>query len=680
MDAPPEASREVSLRLPALTIFLSAFLLFEVQPLVGKLVLPWFGGSAGVWTTCLLFFQLLLLGGYLYAHALVRFLSPRKQRLLHGALLLLAAASLPLRLHAGFKPTGSDWPVLHLLGLLLLTVGLPYFLLSTTGPLVQAWVAGQGRVPYRLFALSNFGSMLALLSYPAGVEPFLPLKLQTGSWSVGYLVFAGLALALARRNARSLEPGIQEDPGPAPGSGRKTAWTLLAALPSVLLLAVTSHLSTNVAPIPFLWVVPLALYLLSFILCFDHERWYQRRLFLALLPLALAGMALLLLPAFRRVSVGEQVLTYCGGLFVACMVGHGELSRLKPHPRHLTGFYLHLSLGGALGGAFVALAAPHLFRSYLELPLGLAAFALLGLLTVARARKRLGLGLWRLAVFGYALLGGGLLGHALVTDAAEARSAVDRGRNFYGALRVFDDANHTWRALAHGTILHGGQYLDPARARLPVTYYSPDSGVGLAFASLPERARRLGVVGLGAGSLAVYGRAGDQLRFYEINPLVETFARRDFTYLRDCPAQVDVVLGDARLSLEREPPQAYDLLVIDAFSSDAIPVHLLTREAFVLYLRHLAPGGYLAVHISNHYLDLQPVVRAAALNLGLAARLVDTDGEDEDEVYGSTWILLARSESAFAPRPFEGNEDVHLLDAKPLAWRDDFSNLVRILK
>ncbi|HEX9011527.1 MAG TPA: fused MFS/spermidine synthase [Holophagaceae bacterium] len=680
MDSRPEASPEASLRLPALTIFLSAFLLFEVQPLVGKLVLPWFGGSAGVWTICLLFFQLLLLGGYLYAHTLVRHLSHRRQVLVHGTLLLLAAASLPLRLHPGFRPTGSEQPLGHLLGLLAATVGLPYFLLSTTGPLVQAWVARQGQVPYRLFALSNLASMLALLSYPVAVEPFLPLRVQAWTWSLGFLAFAALVFVLARRNARTMVQEHLDVPPPAPAAGRQLSWILLAALPSVLLMAVTSHLSTNVAPIPFLWVVPLALYLLSFILCFDSDRWYRRGLFLSLLPLCLAGMALLLLPDFRRGAVRWQVLAFNAGLFVACMTAHGELARLKPHPRHLTGFYLRLSLGGALGGLFVAVAAPHLFRSYLELPLALAAFALLALVSVIRDRRGMKPWPWRTAVFGFGLLTGGLLGHAIVTDFAEQREAVDRGRNFYGALRVFDDPAHTWRSLAHGTILHGGQFLDPARARLPLTYYSPDSGVGLALASLPQRPRRLGVVGLGAGSLAVYGRPGDLVRFYEINPLVETFARRDFTFLRDCPGRVEVVLGDARLSLDREPPEAYDLLAIDAFSSDAIPVHLLTREAFALYLRHLAPGGYLAVHISNRYLDLKPVVQAAALRYGLATRLVDTDGDDADGIYGSTWIVLARSEAAFAASPFAESEDAGPLQARPLVWRDDFSNLFRILK
>ncbi len=681
MATRPEAPSEAPLRLSALTIFLSAFLLFEVQPLVGKLVLPWFGGSAGVWTTCLLLFQLLLLGGYLYAHTLVRHCTHRQQVGIHGSLLLLALACLPLRLHPAFRPTGPDLPIPRLLGLLAATVGPPYFLLATTGPLVQAWVARRGVVPYRLFALSNLASMVALLSYPVAVEPFVALRAQTWIWSSGFAAFAGLVFLLALRNARAWLPEpAPESATPAPGAGRRLLWIVLAALPSVLLMAVTSHLSTNVAPIPFLWVVPLALYLLSFILCFDSDRWYRRRIFLALLPLALAGMALLLLPEFRRLPPRWQVPAFSLGLFVACMTGHGELARLRPHPRHLTGFYLRLSLGGALGGAFVALAAPFLFQSYLELPLGLAAFAGLGLGAVLASRARTGRWTWRAAVFGYALLGGGLLGHALVTDLAEQRHAVARGRNFYGTLRVFDNADRTWRSLAHGTILHGGQYLDPARARQPLTYYGADSGVGLAFASLPARPRRVGVVGLGAGSLAVYGRAGDRLRFYEINPLVETFARRDFTFLRDCPGAVEVVPGDARLSLEREPPQGYDLLAVDAFSSDAIPVHLLTREAFALYLRHLAPGGYLAVHISNHYLDLQPVVRAAALDLGLAARVVDTDGDEDRGVYGSTWIVLARSEAAFGTPPFTASEDVEPLDAKPLAWRDDFSNLFQVLK
>jgi hypothetical protein len=695
MDTPSEDGHEGSFGLAAGTIFLSAFLLFQLQPMVGKLVLPWFGGSAGVWTTCLLFFQTLLLLGYLYSHLVVRHLSHRSQVRLHGGLLLAALLTLPLRLHPFFRPSSGSEPLGHLLGLLTLTVGLPYLLLSTTGPLVQAWVARRGQVPYRLFALSNLASMLALVSYPLLVEPFLPIKAQSWLWSAGFATFAGLVFSLARRNAHEVQvvPVAQESLE-IPESGQKLLWIAFAAVPSMLLMAVTTHLSTNVAPIPFLWVLPLGLYLLSFILCFEGSRWYRRGLFLGLLPFLLVVMSMSLRQDFRWMdyrfevlsqaaywlgSVRGQVVLFNLGLFVACMVAHGELARRRPHPQFLTGFYLRISLGGAMGGMFVALAAPRLFTTYLELPLGLAAAAVVAGLSLAWDRSPMPRG-QRPVAGAMGILALGLGFHACRLNLHDDQITIARGRNFYGTLAVFDNPNHTWRTLAHGTITHGGQFLDPAKANRPATYYSLDSGVGLAIASLKEQPRKLGLVGLGTGSLAAYGRPGDQLRFYEINPLVEPFARRYFTYLGQGRAATEVVLGDARLSLEAEAPQGYDLLAIDAFSSDAIPVHLLTREAFALYFRHLAPGGVLAVHVSNRYLELQPVVRASVDAFSRRARVVDTESDEDEGAYGSTWVLVTEEESFFDRPPFQGNEDVKALPGKALVWRDDFSNLFRVLK
>ncbi len=686
MASTDAAGPEASLRLPAAAIFLSAFLLFQVQPLVGKLVLPWFGGSAGVWTTCLLFFQLLLLLGYLYAHLLVHRLGHRGQLLVHGGLLLAAClllaflAGRDLRLPAAFHAADGGRPVLRLLGLLTVMVGLPYFLLSTTGPLVQAWVARQGKVPYRLFALSNLGSMLALLGYPVLVEPFLRLRHQAWAWSAGFALFAVLLLRVARRSARPAAASVPDDPAPPPGTALKPLWVLLAAVPSILLMAVTSHLSSNVAPIPFLWVVPLTLYLLSFILCFDSDRWYRRGLFLPLLVPALAGLAALLHPDLRFWAVRGQLAIFAAGLFVICMVGHGELARLRPHPRFLTGFYLRISAGGALGGLLVAVAAPRLFHGYLELPLGLALCAATVFLVLARDPG--GLRPWprRASLLGFAVLTGALAAFILRVEKADTEGAVARGRNFYGTLTVYDRQEGNWRTLSHGTITHGGQFTDPARANRPVTYYGPGSGVGLALRALPDGPRRLAVVGLGAGSLAVYGRRGDRVTFYEINSLVERFARSHFRFLQDAPAEVDVRLGDARLTLEREAPQSYDLIAIDAFSSDAIPVHLLTREAFAVYARHLRPGGVLAVHISNRYLDLAGVARAGAEPLGLHMRLVDNGADDENEVYESTWVLLSADAGFFHGPGFRENKDVTRLEARAVPWTDDFSNLFKILK
>jgi SAM-dependent methyltransferase len=527
------------------------------------------------------------------------------------------------------------------------------------------------------------------------LEPFVPLKAQSWLWSAGFAAFAALVFTMARRNAQE-QPLVEITPEPeaVPPARLKALWIIFAAVPSMLLMAVTTHLSTNVAPIPFLWVLPLAVYLLSFILCFDGTRWYRRGLFLCLLPALLAIMMLSLKPSFRWAdyhskvlnaaavwlgSIRGQVLLFNVGLFAACMMAHGELALRRPHPQFLTGFYLRISLGGALGGCFVALLAPRLFTTYLELPLGLvAAAALAGIALAWDSAPQPRWRPWAAGALGLLAAGLGLYALGLNQDAS--RITVTRGRNFYGILAVYDNPDGTWRTLAHGTITHGGQFLDPAKANNPATYYSRDSGVGLAIASLPESPRKLGVVGLGSGSIAAYGRPGDRIRFYEINPLVEPFARRYFTFLGRGRAASEVVLGDARLSLEAEPGQGYDLLAIDAFSGDAIPVHLLTREAFALYFRHLAPGGVLAVHVSNKYLELKPVVRAAVDAFGQTARVVDTETDEEAGSYGSTWVLITRDPAFFGRPAFKDNNDVKPLAGTSLLWRDDFSNLFRVLK
>jgi SAM-dependent methyltransferase len=688
----PSAAPPRGLLLPAATIGLGAFLLFQVQPLLAKRILPWFGGSAAVWTACMLFFQALLLGGYTYAHLLQK-LPARRQAWVHGGLLLLSLIFLPIIPGAAWKPVATSGdPTLRILGLLGATVGLPYLLLSSTSPLVQRWLAQErpGFDPYRLFALSNAGSMAALLTYPVLVEPFLRLDPQAWGWSAGYGLYAACAAALAWR-ARALpdaDPALDQEPGDtalhaAPGWGVRILWVALAFAPSVLLLGVTSHLSTNVAPIPFLWVLPLSLYLLSFILCFDHPRWYVRRAFLPLLAVALAGMAWLLLPDNHRLDLKQQVAAFGAGLFIACMAAHGELVRLRPAPRHLTGFYLSLSLGGALGGVFAGLVAPRLFDGLVELPLGLVALALLAFLAWlrdqgagTRAWLRWGLAAWLLAGLGATVH----FHRQRRRDFAE--DSLLQARNFYGTLRIREVGlgRDRSRYLLHGTINHGGQFVAGDRARDRTTYYGPDSGVGLALEALGARGPlKVGVVGLGSGTLLNYGRPGDAYRVYEINPLVERLARTWFTALPGCQARAEVVLGDARLSLEAEPPQGYDLLAVDAFSSDAIPVHLLTMEAFDAYARHLKPGAVLAVHISNRYLDLAPVLKREAEARGWQARLVSDEEDTETGVYRSDWVLISSRDAIFQA---EGLKDAAALEDNPKVrrWTDDFSNLYRILK
>ncbi len=673
----------------AVTVLLSAFLLFQVQPIIAKLILPWFGGSAAVWTVCVLFFQLLLVVGYLYSHWLIRGLAPRARSIVHIALLAAGVAALPILPDAAWKPVGEADPSLRILALLAASVGLPYFLLATTSPLVQAWYARarSGAAPYRLYALSNFGSMLALLSYPFAVEPWLPTRWQALGWSGAFVAFALLCGVLAWQ-ARALPaevPSAGDDaPAAPPGLASHALWAGVAAGASILLLAFTSHLSQNVAPIPFLWVLPLALYLLSFILCFEGRGWYQRRYYLPLAAAGFVGACVTLHRDYHNAPLALLVPLYCAALFVACMVCHGELARLKPHPRHLTAFYVAISVGGALGGAFVGLVAPRVFPDLYELPVGMVATAILVALVIGGDRAGFASpAALRAATAGAALYALGLAGALAWIYADLAADARVLSRNFYAALRVSDSGSglEATRLLTHGTITHGKQYRDPARRGWRTAYYGETSGVGRALEALRAAGPvRIGVIGLGAGTLAAYGRAGDALRIYEINPQVIELALQEFTYLADSPAAIEIVLGDARLSLEREPAQGFDLLAVDAFSSDAIPVHLLTAEAFEVYSRHLRAGGILAVHISNRYLDLKPVLKEAVAKLGKTARVVEDDSDSERGTYGTTWVLIADSPEALARAPLAGVAEPLEAERSVRPWTDDYSDLYRILK
>ena len=664
------------------TIFLSAFLLFLVQPLIAKQILPWFGGSAAVWNTCLVFFQAMLLAGYAYADWLARAFRARQQALLHAALLAASLLALPLAPDAAWKPAGDEDPAWRILGLLFATVGLPYFLLASTSPLLQAWAArGKlGERVYRLFALSNFGSLLALLAYPFLIEPATSARAQALAWSAGYTVYAALALCAAWIGLRSDGPASAQSraetdsPGP-PSVEAHALWLALPALASLLLLAVTNHITQNIASIPLLWIVPLTLYLLSFILCFEGRLWYRRGLFLGFFAVALVAMAWGLQVDDAVLHVKWSIPIYCAGLFVACMVLHGELARAKPAPRYLTRFYLMLSLGGALGGFLVGIVAPRVFPAEYELPLGLIAAGLAAAWAWRSAR------IWIPAVALAATAGAGY--YAWLYFGYLDSEAKLLARNFYGALRVQESAGDAaegrMRRLMHGVIMHGKQYLDPARRPIPTTYYGGNSGIGRLLDPLEKGHRRVGVVGLGAGTIAAYGRAGDMFRFYEINPLVIDIARREFFYLGDSAARLEAALGDARLALEREAPQGYDVLAVDAFSSDAIPVHLMTREALAVYLKHMQPQGVIAFHVTNRYLDLAPVVRRLADEFGLHAVIVNDEGEEPGGA-SSDWVLASRSRAALESTRLEGaTEEIELAEATPL-WTDDYNNLYRVLK
>ncbi|MEI6538281.1 MAG: hypothetical protein WCO86_01960 [Planctomycetota bacterium] len=889
----------------AVTIFISAFLLFQVQPLIGRFILPWFGGGPSIWTSCMLFFQILLLGGYLYAHLISVKLKPRTQVLTHLSLLAMSLVFLPIAPSDAWKPVADQSPLLQILLLLLVTVGGPYFMLSSTGPLMQKWFSqsSPGQSPWRLYALSNIGSLLALLSYPFVFEPWLALRQQVWSWSVVYGAYVLLATWCGIRYLQqqriaatnSLSPAESLDSasplGDAsamrPSMGTMLLWLGLAACSSAMLLATTNQLCIDVATVPFLWVLPLSLYLISFIICFDSPQWYDRRAY-GLLLLACTPVACWLISEGADVNISKQVAIYATILFACCMTCHGELVSCKPHARYLTLFYVLISAGGALGGVFVAIVAPYMFHGYWEYHIGLVAccvvtllawcaqriwlrtpspgfwiwalitaanvalvayyvylplddvlnatdetiafgvygllqfvglimtgvleqrwkalIALWSILSAVLCAWFIGYGTWQFAgmisttirtviiasaivsplvasaclwcsqkitqwwshapCLRYYLLGtlyslvasvfAGLLhfdkiedwqavSFATTTGAAllmewsargfrgkdkaslgfwfwlpaitlilflsnrlavivkleslvdDHKQTVHMSRNFYGVLRVQQEASEKdddfispKYSLTHGQIKHGFQFIDEYWKTQPTTYYGRESGVGIAIQMSRERQTengkrplRVGVIGLGTGTLAAYGELGDTFRFYDINPDVAKLSDKFFTYLHDSPAKTEVVIGDARIMMEREiaagQSQQFDVLAIDAFSSDAIPVHLLTSECGDIYRQHLKPGGILAVHISNRFLDLNPVSRGLAEHLGWNAYQIENSQNSLTGVFSSTWILLTADEELGADAAFQKSVTPWKDDAQILHWTDDYSGLWQVL-
>ena len=669
----------------ACTIFTSAFLLFLVQPIVAKQILPWFGGSAAVWTTCLVFFQVALLAGYAYSDLTTRKLKPRAQIMLHIALLIASIAMLPIIPDASWKPAGNEDPGLRILGLLLATIGLPYFLLATTGPLVQAWFARTfplGTV-YRLFALSNLASMLALISYPFALETWVATAVQAYTWSAGYALFAILCAASAIYSLRragtpqAVNPAITaiKDDAPAPSRFDLVLWLALSAMGSWLLLAITNHVTQNIASIPFLWLAPLALYLLTFILCFESDGWYQRPILLGPLAVILGFCAWGLQTSQVTLEIKIAIPLYLTGLFMCCMFFHGELARLRPAPRYLTLFYLMVALGGALGGMFVGLIAPRIFPTYYELGLGFVLSAILAAVTLHKTPFFV----WINAV---ALAGVcGFFWNKQIEQLKEDTRVMVR--DFYGALRTKDTGPETSedavRRLIHGVILHGEQYLKPERRSEPTTYYGPNSGVALAIKTINPENQSVGVIGLGAGTLAVWGKPGDTYHFYDINPQVIEIAQSEFTYLKDSKAGIEISLGDARLSLEREAPHDFDVLAVDAFSSDSIPVHLITREAMAVYLKHVKPGGAVVFHVTNRFLKLAPVVKQIADSLGLYSALI-LDEAEETNFSKTDWIIVTRDKALIESDAIvKKASEIDKIPGLRL-WTDDFNNLFQILK
>lgn len=687
------------------TVFLSAFLLFQIQPLISRLLLPSFGGAPAVWTTCMLFFQSLLFAGYLYSHLLVSRLSRTKQAGLHAGLLVLACVLLQITPPAASAAETSGSPVLQILRLLLTTVGLPYFVLSTTGPLLLSWFAElcPGRSPHRLYALSNAGSLLALLSYPFVIEPLLALSGQTRSWQVVFVLFAcccaGVLLGglkiVAVRSAGAAAGGSLPAAAAAGGVRPAIPWSLrfawfgLSCLATVLLLAETAQICQDVAVVPFLWIVPLALYLLSFILCFESDRWYLRRWW-CLVSAALL-LALCYIQAFGTQSpLLLQLAVWFGSLGAVFMLCHGELARLRPGPDQLTLFYLTTAAGGACGGIAVGVLAPLLLPQYWEHDVGILAAALLALGVWFSERGWLQSRRPPLPAAAAAML---LIVSILTVAAASVSGWLESlavRRTFYGVLEVERDEVEDAVVLRHGRITHGLQFR--GLPSVPTTYYGYETGVARAIAVLRERAQsgggglKAGLVGLGTGTLAAYGRPGDRFVFYEIDSGVVQLAREQFRFLSDSAAEIEIIEGDARQQLEAQSPQQYQLLVLDAFSGDAVPTHLLTQEAVQLCRRHLAPGGILAIHISNLHLNLRRVTEGVAAAEGLAtvsllkAPGVDAEtGQPLQSSPGSIWTLMAEEPETLRHDLFRSAERP-LPQSLRVLWTDDYSNLLQLIR
>ncbi len=678
----------------SLTIFWGACLLFLVQPLIARFILPWFGGGPAVWTTCMLFFQVLLLGGYAYAHFSISRLTPRRQVITHLSLLFLAVLLLPITPGDQWKPADGSHAAGHILLLLLACLGLPYLVLAATGPLLQAWFskANPGVSPYRLYALSNIGSLLALLAYPFVLEPQLARQTQAAWWSLGLVIYAGLAawcgVKVWRSSGDESVKGAVEDAEPTTPLLHKLLWFALPACGVMLLLAITNKLCQDIAVVPFLWVLPLGLYLLSFIISFDSPRWYHRAFWLPLLAVLLGLVLQNLYQAESHPDITPLATLYLGTMFVACMVCHGEVFRLRPGAKRLTGYYLSISAGGAVGGLFVALVAPFVFPDYFELHLALwltAALVIIVLRQDPTLPFRQGNARWAWALPFVALAA---LGYGLADVASTSlRGSLSVTRGFYGVLKVNDndtgnaDLHHL--TLQHGATIHGLQYVDPEKRTFPSSYYTSTSGIGrLLRTHKPGGGRKVGAIGLGCGTLATWGNPGDTFRFYEINDDVARLATSTFTYLKDSKAKTELVMGDARLSMEREPDQQYDVIVLDAFSSDAIPVHLLTLEAFDHYQRHLKPDGVIAVHVSNRYLDLHPVVYRIADKIGFPAITIDDNDTAYEDAgfYGSDWIIMTRNQVLLQqPLLRDVTKEAVEFPARIMYWTDERSDLLSIL-
>ena len=689
----------------AITIFISSFLLFLVQPIIAKQILPWFGGTSAVWTTCLTFFQVALLLGYMYSDWIQRF-SPKKQGIFHCIVICVSLIFLPIIANPDWKPINSEEPIIHILGLLFFTIGLPYFVLSTTGPLLQSWFARENKFSeeskktYRLFALSNLASIIGLLMYPFAIETWITLSAQAITWSIFYFLFAVFAILTALRVVRSnalsqssstLIPEAIEEKLDRVVIGRqdKFLWIFLPFIATSLLLAISNHITQNIASIPFLWVFPLTLYLLTFVVVFEGRGgrgWYERPLVLIVVLIFTAMMAWGLIAENGVLSVKYAAPLYIFGLFFICLFCHGEVALRKPPTEHLTQFYLSISIGGALGGFFVSIISPLIFSFYWELPLILLISCITFLWMSLYLHTK-----WQKVI--YLLLTVACLSVTAYFCQTYyfnfKNNSLLSDRNFYGTLRVSEtkylDQDTIVRRLVHGVIMHGTQDMSDLGRTKPTSYYIPSSGVGITLLKKAEEKKNLkvGIVGLGTGTLLTYGRSGDEYRIYEINPEVIQVAKNSFTYIKDSAASISYALGDARLVLERELPNQFDVLIIDAFSSDSIPIHLITQEAFNLYTKHIKADGVIVFHVSNRYLNLPPVLNQLVSNSPYHAILVRNEEPDPnpfDLSSSSEWIIISKNNDFLNSKEFlNSKQEIEPIPSLRL-WSDNFSNLFQILK
>jgi hypothetical protein len=665
----------------ASVVFLASFLLFLVEPIAARQLLPTLGGSATVWITCLVFFQTALLLGYLYAHCLAR----RPSLIVHLSLLSLAvAAAILWVLRSLLMENGAAHPILTVFSALSLSIGLPFLVLSSTSPLLQVWWARveTGKIPYRLYALSNVASLLALALYPSVIEPHFTLHAQRLAWCCGFAIFAILStlLAVKTRSSTAARQAIDDELSvPRSPHMHKLLWVLLPMGAAMQLCAVTSYITANLAAIPLLWILPLAVYLLTLILAFQFHVRLPWGIIARFMVVMLGALAYALTKTNGGWPLWLSILFFLVELFFACIFCHSAATELRPQrASEATLFYLLFAAGGALGSFLMGIAAPLAFTFNLDLPITFLVTALLALAVNWRGpwSQRL---LWVVASAAMLVL-------VFLVRHAYKHNTVVAVRNFYASLRVTQDPfsypGATVSTLMNGSIRHGTQIFGSNELRhTPTTYYASDSGVGLAVRfCCGSRTRNIGVIGLGAGTLAAYGRPGDHIRFYDINPAVPAIAQNTFTYIRDSAAQIQIVEGDARTSLARESPQHFDVLVVDAFSGDAIPIHLLTTETLALYRRHLNPHGILAFHISNRNVDLSPAIALLAASAGMQARRVSIDSTRQPGEYASTWMLVTADPDFFA-QP-ELSAVVRLPEPEPRlkVWTDDYSALLPLIR